>query len=252
MKQTTTTTGSMEERRQAVRDIENQILEITGISSSDRCRIIETTGISSRDGWRNNPSICHEVRTLMGKRKGILNNMFRPNEANMEHFKIVNTRLESLCRQVCKRMESLKQSLPNIIATDFDDDYVLEGELSFCFNDEDSILRLDDDFYGSDFSLMVCIIDSLNSGTYWECIERFYPGQPSLDDGVSWNEYPFSGRAEFDGIVICHAMHNIACHTDYSVLDILRMNDFWAEVHLTFQSITEQSGKRYIITNPHK
>lgn len=72
------------------------------------------------------------------------------------------------------------------------------------------------------------------------------PDSLIFDDGVSWNEPPFYGHPEFDDIIICHAMHNLSGHMLYSIPDILRLNDFWAEVHLTFQSITTQDGTRYI------
>lgn len=93
---------------------------------------------------------------------------------------------------------------------------------------------------------MIDIIHTCNYGTYWECIERISPDSPIFDDGVSWNEPPFYGHPEFDDIIICHAMHNLSGHMLYSIPDILRLNDFWAEVHLTFQSITTQDGTRYI------
>ena len=39
-------------------------------------------------------------------------------------------------------------------------------------------------------------------------------------------------------------MHNLSGHMGYSLPDILRLNDFWAEAHLTLQNITEQDGTR--------
>lgn len=210
-------------------------------------RIIKITAGGDTDKWRDAPSICHVVESLLTERRDIMNQMFRPTDANMRRFEAVNTHLETLCRQLCRRMANIRQSLPLIMDTEVDDDYEIEGELRFCFNDETSVIRLaDDDYYGSDFARMISVTATLNYGTFWECIERFHRESWPLDDGVSWDEPPFYGRAEFDNIVICHAMHNLTGHMGYSIPDVIRLNDFWAEVRLTLQSITGQDGARYV------
>lgn len=125
---------------------------------------------------------------------------------------------------------------------DFDDDCEIEGSLRYCYNGDESVLRLSDDIhYGSDFRRIIEIISDLNELD----IESITPHSLPLDDGKSWNEYPFAGRSEFDGITVCHAMHMLACHLGFSLPDIIRLNDFWAEVRVTFQSITEQDGTRF-------
>lgn len=227
-------TGFALKYRDELMDIERQIKEIAGISSEDS------------DMWRKEQPKYNEVKGLLTRRWNLLNLMFMPSDMNMKRFEELNFRLETLCRQLRERMLKLKQSLPLVKDSDFDDDYELEGELRFCYNDENSVLKLDDDHYCSDFCRMIDIIHTCNYGTYWECIERISPNSHTLDDGVSWNEPPFYGRPEFDDIIICHAMHNLSDHMLYSIPDILRLNDFWAEVHLTFQSITTQDGSRYI------
>lgn len=214
-------------------DIERQIKDIAGKSNDDN------------DRWRNDPVKFSEVKHLLARRMKFLNMMFSPNDENMKRFREVNCRLELLCRQLRERILKLQESLPLIQDPDFDDDYEIEGELRFCYNDEDSVLILDDDNYCSDFRRMIDIIHTCNYGTYWECIERISLNTPSLDDGASWNEPPFYGQPEFDDIIICHAMHNLSGHMGYSIPDILRLNDFWAEAHLTVQSITQQDGTRF-------
>ena len=214
-------------------DLERQVKDIAGKSTDDN------------DQWRKDPVKFSEVKRLLAKRMKFLNMMFSPDEANMIRFMEVNSRLELLCRQLRERILRLQESLHLIQNPDFDDDYEIDGELRFCYNDENSVLKLDDDYYGSDFCRMIEIISTCNYDTYWECIERVSPYTPSLDDGASWNEPPFYGQPEFDDIIICHAMHNLSGHMGYSLPDILRLNDFWAEAHLTFQSITKQDGTRF-------
>lgn len=212
-------------------------------------QIKDIVGGSPFDGkWRKDSVKFNTVERLLIRRWHLLNSMFLPSDTNMSRFKDVNSRLEFLCRQLRERVFKLKQSLPLVMDPDFDDDYEIVGELRFCFNDEDSVLRLDDDYYKSDFTKMIEVIDTCNYGTAFECIERISPNSELFDDGVSWNEPPFYGRPEFDDIIICHAMHNLSDHMGYSIPDILRLNDFWAEVRLTLQSITEQDGTRF---RPH-
>lgn len=130
----------------------------------------------------------------------------------------------------------------------FDDDYEIEGSLRFSFNGEESVLKLDDDsHYSSDFTQMMELLNVLiHRKTDLHPLECIDLHSPSLDDGQSWDEYPFRGRKEFDDITICYAIHNFTSHLGYSIPDLIRMNDFWAEVHLTIQSITTQNGTRYI------
>ncbi len=79
------------------------------------------------------------------------------------------------------------------------------------------------------------------------CSVKGYLHSLNLDDNLSWNnDYPFIGRGEFEDINICYAVHNLTDHLGYSIPDLIRLNDFWAEVRLTVQSITEQDGTRYI------
>lgn len=130
---------------------------------------------------------------------------------------------------------------------DFDDDYEVYGTLRYCFNGEESVLNhYDGRDYGSDFVLMIKLIADFSYGTVNEDIEHINGSSTKLDDGQSWNEYPFSSRKEFENIIICHAVHQLTSHQLYSIPDLIRLNDFWAEVHLIIQSITEQDGTRYI------
>ena len=193
-------TGFALKYRDELIDVERQIKGIAGNLSDDN------------DKWRNNQTKFDEVRKLLTRRWNLLNLMFMPSVVNMNRFKEINSRLESLCSQLRERMLKLKKSLPLVQDSDFDDDYELEGELRFCYDDENSVLKLDDDHYCSDFCRMIDIIHTCNYGTYWECIERISLNSHILDDGVSWNEPPFYGRPEFDDIIICHAMHNLSDH----------------------------------------
>lgn len=97
------------------------------------------------------------VQNLLSERCFILNRIFRPTETNLSQFKKINDelyRLSMALNERVKKMAAKKEML--LDSPDFDDDYELEGTLQFVFNDETSICSLpDDDYYGSDFPVMI-------------------------------------------------------------------------------------------------
>ena len=199
--------------------------------------------------WMNDKDQRHKVERLLIQRQELLNKMFIPTSEAMEHFKVVNNRLFTLSEQLRIRLRILNEKRSVIMdCPEFDDDYEIEGSLRFSFNGEESVLKLDDDsYYGSNFTQMMELLNILtHRNTDLHPLECIGFNSTSLDDGQSWDEYPFRDRKEFDGIIICYAVHNFTSHLGYSISDLIRMNDFWTEVHLTIQSITTQNGTRYI------
>lgn len=66
----------------------------------------------------------------------------------------------------------------------------------------------------------------------------------TLDDGETWAEGCLM-RPELDSICICHAVHDICTHKDYSIPDLLRMDDFFVDVCITnsARNKTEYDGE---------
>ena len=217
------------------------------IEIEDKIKSITGADIDGSDRWLHNHLRKEEVRKLLHERRHLLNDMFIADEKAMLRFREINERLFTLTHQLFERVNKLHDDLSSIMTQqDFDDDYNLEGTLKFCFNGEESVLRLEDDErYCSDFRLMIKLISDVSYGRYEENIEDIHYGSHPLDDGQSWNEYPFRGRKEFEDIIICHAVHQLTGHQLYSIPDLLRLNDFWAEVNLTIQSITDQKGNHW-------
>lgn len=213
-----------------------------------KIRAIAGVDIDHSDSWTSCLEKREKVGSLLDSRREILNEMFLPSDENVFRFKAVNERLFTLTRQLHDRVMALESRLSLVMdCPDFDDDHELEGTLRYCFNSEDSVLKLEDDCeYGSDFTLMIKLIADLGYGTVKENIERVHYSSTPLDDGQSWNEYPFSGRREFADIIICHAVHQLTGHQFYSIPDLIRLNDFWAEAKLTIKSITKQDGTRFM------
>ncbi len=224
--------------RLQLQEIESNITAIAGAN------------LDSDSKWMRNSEMLCSVKGLLSDRQTLLNKMFQPTPEAMRHFNAVNNRLCILSQQLQERMRKLNEKRSLIMdCPDFDDDLEIEGRLAFSFNDENSVLKLaDDDYYCSDFARMICLIDSLiHHSTDWHALECIHPHSPKLDNDLNWNnDFPFIGCEEFKNIKICYAVHNLTDHLGYSIPDLIRLNDFWCEVRLTLQSITEQNGTRYI------
>ena len=188
-----------------------------------------------------------EVKRLMWVRGDILNEMFQPTEANLAQFCKVNEELYRLTMALDERVKKLISKKELLFdSLDFDDDYELEGTLKFVFNDESSICHLpDDDYYGSNFAVMIKTLFEVYSHSGIESIVTLNEHRGPLDDGVSWDEYPFNRFPEFKDSIICYAVHDLTDHKLYSIPDLLRLNDFWSEVEFKVQSITNQDGQHY-------
>lgn len=181
-----------------------------------------------------------EVRRLLLERRDILNEMFQPTEANLAQFRKINDELNRLTMALNERVNKFIAKKELLLDTpDFDDDYELEGTLKFVFNDETSICHLpDDEYYGSNFAVMIKTIYEVYTHSGIESIVTINEHRGPLDDGVSWYEYPFNRFPEFEGFIICYAVHDLTDHKLYPIPDLLRLNDFWSEVNFKAQSIT--------------
>lgn len=64
-----------------------------------------------------------------------------------------------------------------------------------------------------------------------------------LDDGNSWAEGPLV-HPKLSQITICYALHALCTHMNWSIPDVLRINDFSIEVKLTVQQFSDQEKNR--------
>ncbi len=218
-----------------------------------------------------------QLDTLLGERCRLLNEMFRATPEELEVFRKVNDRLLDLTQKMHdKTLRLYKALLKTGYDHEFDDDIMVEGTLRFVYNDEDGSLYWSDEdlkdpynrpnAYGSNFPAMMDILyDYYEESAIPECascgvsysimhnrgmspkelgIDNF------LDDGQSWAEGCLK-REEFKDICICHAVHDLCTHKNYSIPDLLRMNDFWCEVRITHQLLSDRDGKRYSFIEPN-
>lgn len=225
-------------------DIEELKQELVRIESS--IKTITGDNIEYMTYWWHNEEKCDKVETLLQQRRTILNQMFTATSAELEHFRQVNEMLYNLTAQLFDRVKDLSHSSEKVANSTYDDDYEIFGTLQVSVELETDILTLDDDdYYGSDFLFMnhiLCLIyDGHHGYIEWFNADAIAGEEkPMCDDGVSWNEYPFFDRKEFDDIVICHAVHDICNHKMFSIPDLLRINSYWAETKLILQKFVSQ------------
>lgn len=217
-------------------EIESQIKSIIG-TDPDCLRISQLKD--------NEYSILED---LLSKRRWILNGLFQNTPENIEKLQKVNSHLRWLSQKLFERVNAMADKV-TLLCDDptFDDDYEIKGTLKFSYNEEESVLALQDDaYYSSDFQLMISTIDSFYySGKECHELLRIRPGRELMDAEMSWNETPIL----YPEIKVCFAVHDLVCHKLYSLPDLVRLNDFWAEVKFIEQSITEQNGARW--KDPH-
>lgn len=192
------------------------------------------------------------VESLIMRRKLILDNMFQATLHEIDLFVKQNERLLDLTNQMYHRTAQIyRMSLANMKMYLDGDDCEVEGKLIYSYNDSDSVLKYEEDkIYQSDFDYMIelvsllmeknrhrvaeieCAIISYNPESLPSMTDKKLDCVDTLDDGVTWAEGCLM-RPELDSICVCHAVHDICTHKDYSIPDLLRMDDFFVDVYLT-------------------
>lgn len=184
--------------------------------------------------------VLDRLEELFEKRQALLDKMFTWSPENTEKVRRVNDQLRMLSSKLHERTNAMYQKASFICDDpDFDDDYEIEGTLGFFYNGPESILILNDDSeYGSNFPRMINALSEYyhaNPGWIGKYMMSIKPGDENMDDKMNWNESPLS----HPGIAFCYVCHNFCCHALYSIPDLIRLNDFWSEVHFTEQNFSK-------------
>lgn len=222
----------MDDFKSEIQKIETEILAITG------------TVIEDYNEWAESDSNRNRVESLLKRRCKLLNDAFQLTAENLERLRQVNSHLTNLTRQVYVNEINAEEYY---MADSKDNDYEVESRVRLIFRDVDSVLKLDDDeYYGSNFTLMIKTLTELYIAKGQENIIYARDGKNNLDDGESWLEEPFFKWKDWLGdIIICYAVHDLTSHKSYSVPDLLRLDSFLCESVITFQSITRQNSSRF-------
>lgn len=217
-----------ERQREALLRIEQQVRDIVG---------------SDPFFPRNVEDNAMDLRVLLYKRFFLLGWMLKASPEEYERMRIVNQLLFDKTAQLKEAMERTCKRLRDKPKDDFIDDIEVQGNLFYCYNDEQSVLPMEcDDEYGSDYKLMMSVNDMLQGrglfggkGLEFSCRYDKDDSIYDLDDGVSWG-HEFGPAPHFEGICICHTASAFVSKFGYPVFDLLRMNDFWTEIHVIFQN----------------
>lgn len=222
----------MDVPKSEIQKIEAEILAIT---DSD---------VEEYNEWAESEGNRNRVESLLKGRCKLLNDAFQLTAENLERLRQVNSHLTNLTRQVYVNEINAEEYY---MADSKDNDYEVESCVRLIFRDDDSVLKLDDDdYYGSNFTLMIKALTELYLAKGQENIIYARLGKNELDEGESWLEEPFfKWKDRLHDIIICYAVHDLTSHKAYSVPDLLRLDSFLSESVVTFQSITRQNGTRF-------
>ena len=136
----------MNKLRSKIKKIETQILVIIG----DDYEVY--------NGWADNAELRNHVEALLKSRCDLLNRMFNPPTETIARFQILNNHLLNLTLQSCKRLAEINAVEYYMVSPD---DEEAESWVRFVFNNEHSVLKLDDDYYGSNFTRMIKVLAEL-------------------------------------------------------------------------------------------
>lgn len=239
-----------------LKKLEKRILRITGDPLA--------TGKDHRKffRWASNKNSVENVGLMMSDRSYILELLFEKHctPSEVTRLEKVNELLLDLTNRTYKRTASLARKALSMPREELDDDLTVEGKLVPEFDLTSSVLRLEDDaYYGSDFVRMAAILQETEEfqpgiadvRCYLNQIENFTQAitdnelgcANELDDGTSWAEAWLS-IPPLGHINICYALHALVTHMNWSIPDVLRINDYKIEVTLTVQQFSDQDRNR--------
>ena len=235
--------------------LEKKILDITGDP-------IDYKHYSPFLDWCRDDAKVEAVEEMMLDRCFILNLLFdiHCTPAEVARLEKINGMLLEMTNRTYHRTADMMRALMVMKKDDMDDDYELEGKLAPRFDIPYSVLRLeDDDYYGSDFIRMAAILQETEKhkpgmadvSCDWSRLKDKTPSATDkelecaniMDDGDSWAEGPLR-HPKLAHIKICYALHALCTHMNWSIPDVLRINDFSIEVKFTVQQFSDQERNR--------
>ena len=233
-------------------DIEKEILEIAG-DVLDYSLIIRK---------RLTPGQFELLDALLDLRCWALNSMFEVHcsDEEVRRFTAINDKLYTMTENMYERARMVNELIKTMSLHKKDDDVEVEAKLKFWEDGAPSVLEIeDDDFYGSDFTRMIVLLSLIDSDyKSYDEIERvaIYPKLVNgklisddteinnrIDDGTTWAEV-WLRHPKLDHLIVCHSVHDICTHKNYSIPDLLRMNTFEVSVDIKIQQIEDQDGAR--------
>ena len=241
-----------------IHDIETDILDITGDVLDFRNRKIRDLS----------PDQFDLLDSLLLLRGWALNSLFEVHctDEEVRRFSAINDKLYEMTERMYERARMVNQLIKTMPLHEKDDDVDVEAKLKFWEDGASSVLELEDDgYYGSDFSRMIVLLAIVDRD--YKCYDeieqvnlcpRIVDGKVvyddeiknDLEDGTTWAQ-AWLRHPKLDHLIVCHAVHDICTHKNYSIPDLLRMNTFEVSVDIKIQQIEDQDGARCFWTNDY-
>ncbi|MDL2304923.1 hypothetical protein LJC72_06245 [Bacteroides sp. OttesenSCG-928-D19] len=186
--------------------------------------------------------------SYLEKRKSLLNSSFEFTSSNVENLIRVNNILSENSRKVSAQAKKLYLQLYSL-QDEFTEDFEIEGTVRVSHNGNDSLIDfnpLHDEDEKSDRPHIMEIIDHVMEKTHPNSLFSCHYSKDNdefsfpmfLADGEYW-DYKFQTRPEFERVRFSWAFHNLVEHSLYALQDIVRINDFWNEVTVTYQNFSK-------------
>lgn len=116
-------------------------------------------------------------------------------------------------------------------------EFTVEATLKFVSKSDGAMIeRPNDDYYGSDFTKIMRVVDMLNEQGFirpdfvdYDDCSNLGKVLGTLDDITTYEDWQ-PGAEAFKDLNICLALHSFNAYQPYSLADILRMNKFCVTV----------------------
>ena len=186
-------------------------------------------------------NISNEDRILAQAeiRWALLNRMFELHcsEANLRDLEATNNRL---LQKEAKVLEIHKQRFQQLTA--IHPNYKLSTSLTYCHNAQNPqlIIREDDDFYGSQWSDMIEILDLIHGA---EMIDSLYGCYDNFFDSYH-NGLPLKEPCNIDLVLpqhipFCYSFCELCNHQHYSIPDIMRITTYHIRQEVILEEVLE-------------
>lgn len=191
-----------------------------------------------------------KLEACLSRRKYLINKDFLFTPQVVTKIERVNTILIENTSNILVKASIINRQMQKIKAEgdDFLDDYIIQATIGVIFNGDKSIQSLDEDEnYGqSDYATMADILDfthfpieHLRSFTFFDR-DNVWSDETNeilFSDGTlreNWNIEILSAPELSHIPYFCYASHVLFCDSMYSLSDIIRINDIWNEIKVTW------------------
>jgi len=201
---------------------------------------------------RSNDYKDERLIACLSQRRYLIDKDFKFTPEAVRHIERVNRILTESTAKVLRRTVHLYKQMVQLKAQgdDFLDDFEVEGTVSVMFNNEESILTLEEDENNgqSDYLTMAEVLDDTQHAFEHLRTFTFFDGDnvncSATDEEletdntleVNWNIELLDATELSDIEYFCYASHILFVESNYSISDAIRINDVWNEVKVIHQN----------------